>query len=767
MGCILRVSIVLALMFSFILMSQPLGNNLAPNSNFNAQSMAQSSPTGACFPNGPQVITTAMTWVNLQCDHFGNLVFENAGSLTMINSSLIQSGSSSSAPNVSSTGGVILTGTSKISLESSVLSFHNGSSVLQLSGNSNITLMSSQVNLANISAANNATIVISQNSQVSAYGLQMSNFTNLLLESSSFSCTQSCSSIRAFANRISFAESTFSAQGTMSTIYLSGLSTTIANSQVHVFNSSAMELGSTALNSTLTSVVGSIVNESGSTTDNLTIAGSTSLEIANSTVINQITTLANANATLALRGGSVSVLSSSVTSSSRGFYGYSTLTASALAVESTSNLVINQSRIVAGQLVGLYGVYSQSRIDLASQGNIEIGGSYLQTEASQSANFTIQTKTPATTLHYVTINQSTIETNNSPGSVSIFSNFALTLNRAKIDANSSKFDIGTYNLTAYNSNITTALTFGKSIGVGNLYNTTSFGISGTSYNNYGWLAIHVVPGSQSCSAGCTSDANVTLFDPTTGAAAYHATTNSTGYAEFPVLLNQSSSQKTHTSWTYYVAEAQKGDLWSKQFAVNASASSLVTLPLGIEDAPSNSTFTGCMSNSEELTVSCSTNSSNYVGYGIQYGYLKPTSYIGIVSNAFPLGIINNASASQFAFRTLGSGGHSFNVTILYATNFTSVTPTIRVDGLPVHSNIQSYNSTYDEDIFTVPSGLHGIVFSYSSPSGFFVYQVYPQFYPSIATIIIVILLAVVASTFLIYYVRSSDRGNGARFHVTN
>jgi len=722
---------------------------------------AQTSPSGTCFPDGPQIITVPTTWINLQCSHSGNLLFENAASLTMINSSLIQSGSPSTGPNVSATGGIILTGTSRIALSGSTITFHNGSSVLQLSGNSNLTLVGSQINLANISAANNATLAIGQNSQVTVYGLQMSNLTNLYLESSSFSCAQPCSSVRAFANRISFDQSTFSVQGALSTIYLSALFTTISNSQVRFLNSTGAEVGSIAGPNSVTQIAGSIVNESSPSTDNLTISGSSFVQIANSTVTDQVTALANANATLDLAGGAITVLSSTVSSSSRGFYGYSTFTSSMLSAEASANLVVSQSKISAGQLAGQYGVYSLAKVDLGSQGNIDISASSLNIQASQSANFTIQTRAPATTLHYVTLNQSNIETNNSPGSVSIFSNYALTLNRSKIDANGSRIDIGTYNFTAYNSNITAALTFGKSIGVGNLYNTTAFGISGNSYNNYGWFNVHVVPGSQSCTPGCTSGANVTLFDPTTGAADYHAITNSSGDVRIPVLLNQTSTQQGHRSWPYYIVEVQKDNLRSRQIVVNTSTSTIATLPLGI-DSPSSSVFGNCISNSVELVVSCNSNSTNYVSYGIQYGFLKPTSYIGIISNAYPLSISNNASASAFGFRTLGSTGYSFNVSILYAKNFTTVTPTIRVDGNAVRSAVLPYNSTFNEDVFTVPSGTHSIVFSYSSPTGFFVYQVYPQFYPSLTTILIVILLALVASAFLVYYVRNSDRGLRAR-----
>ncbi|MHB8700005.1 MAG: hypothetical protein ACYC7D_03195 [Nitrososphaerales archaeon] len=740
-------------MLSPAVFSQSLGGTIVHSLEHVSIANAQSPSSGSCFPNGPQTINSAITWENLQCTHSGNLLFENSASLMMINSTLTQVGNRSISPNVAATGSVLLTGASSLSLLGSTVKFLNGSSSLQLLDNSNLTISKSEIISANVSESNNATIAIRENSLIDIYGLQMRNLTNLFLDTSALTCVQNCSSIKALANRISLSQSTFTSQNT-GPIYLSGQSTYVSNSQIRVFNSTGMILGGFANNS-ITAITGSVVNETGPITENLTLIGFNSLQVANSTIANQVTTLANANATLNFVGGNVSLIRSSIISSARGFYGYSTFTSSTFSTDSSSNLEVNQSQISAGQVAGQYGVYSFSKISLASQGNIDIIGSYLQSEASESANFTIQTKTPATTLHYVSMNDTTFETNNSPGSVTILSNYELFLDQSKIDANDSEFNIGTYVFTAYNSNITASLSFGKSIGVGNLYNTTTRSISGNSFSNYGWFSAQVVPGGQACMPGCVSNANITLFDPVTGQADYFATTNSSGFARIPIMLSQSTSQGER-NWPYYIVEVDKGDLRSRQIAVNTSLSSLFSLPLGTNSS-SNGLFGQCISNSVEPVISCASNSTNYINFGIQYGYLKPTTYLGILSNAFPVALYNNATVSEFDFRTLGSSGYNFNISVLYATNFTSVTPTIQVDGKSVQSTVSQYNSTYTEDVFSIPSGPHSITFSYDSPSGFFVYQVYPQFYPASTTILVVILLAVVASVFLIYYVRNSDR----------
>jgi hypothetical protein len=740
-GALLLLFIVLA---PSIFSQGGLGNPSHSTAVNSKSIQALSTPSGSCFPSGPRNITNSTTWINLQCQHIGNLTFLDNSSLTMINSSLIENGNETGNETF---GSLTLTGNSSLNLEGSILNL-NVTGRLQISGNSNLKLSESEIINSNFSAYNNATLTAGNDSILNVNALTAYNLTNFVFNSAFVSCTENCAGVSILANKLSISSTQFLVEDAR--VYISALNTTILNSRLQFFNSSKVLIESSAASSNML-ISQSIINETDLTTGNLSIASSAGLTITGSHIFNQISALGNANGTLDLVGGSTTIISSNLISSTQGFYGYSSQTFSALSITSNSNLRIVNSQLTAGQTAA-YGVYFTSRLKLSAFGNISLDSSHLQSESLHSANISILTTVPSTSPHFITLNQTMLETHNSPGNVTIFSNYGILMNSSKIDANSSGLSVATYQFLAYNSNLTGTLKFGgSSIGSGSLYNTSTYGISGSPFSDYGWFYGHVVSFNSSC-PNCGNGAKVVLIDPATGAADYTATTNSSGWIAIPVLLNQSTSTGK-TNFPYYLVEASGGGLRSSQVAVNTRLITMATIPIG-DDSTFNST---CTYNSIMTVERCDTNGLNYAGFQLQFTYVRPSGYLGILSNAYPLSLTNNASNSEVDFNTVGSSGYTFNFSLFYAKNFTSVTPTIRVDGSTIRSVVEQVNATYDVDTFSIPSGNHLITFSYLSPAGYYVFQVYPQFYPSFETILIVILLAIIGSAFIIYYVKTTDK----------
>src|SRR5438132_1011807 len=62
-----------------------------------AYGSASPTPSGSCFLSGPVTVNTTVAWANLRCTHDGPLTIAGSGSLTLINSSLVQSGNATTS----------------------------------------------------------------------------------------------------------------------------------------------------------------------------------------------------------------------------------------------------------------------------------------------------------------------------------------------------------------------------------------------------------------------------------------------------------------------------------------------------------------------------------------------------------------------------------------------------------------------------------------------------------------------------------------------
>ncbi len=147
---------------------------------------------------------------------------------------------------------------------------------------------------------------------------------------------------------------------------------------------------------------------------------------------------------------------------------------------------------------------------------------------------------------------------------------------------------------------------------------------------------------------------------------------------------------------------------------------------------------------------------NYFSYALQYSVGIPVSYLGIYTNSYPLNFVNNASYSELDFNTVGSVGTNYTFVLIYPANFTTAPLTVSVDQLPLKDVKITSNATYYFATFSIPSGYHEVALSYVSPNSNYIYQVNPILNPSASVIAAVVLLLIVGTVFIFYYVRRQN-----------
>ncbi|MGI0090255.1 MAG: hypothetical protein ACREBS_00970 [Nitrososphaerales archaeon] len=772
----------------------------SPLVQFFPSSGGASGPVGACLPYGALFISNANYLANLQCTHVGTMTLNGTGSITLVNSTLIEQAGAGLG------NGLILAGFSQITLLNSTLNL-NGTGVLSLSANSTAKFSESELVNGNLLLANNAVFSSNHSSYLSMLHFATSNLASFVANSTTINLL-SGGNATVSGSVFSLDDSSLSIQNSRSVLLNAAVddilgssivdsnvsrlgignfsqSTTILSSTITSSNVENFSLGDTAnftSTSMLTILDSKILNSnvsfmsigaSGSssiTTLNsssvncaeligssvVKLFGGKSIIISNSTLLNQAISETNERAATFVSGGNVTVSKSNMASSDAAAFGYpSVLSNSMLSLTSSSNLNISNSQIASG-ITRVFGTFGSSELQLNSLGNTSITNTLIQSEAANNATLSLYARNPISLLHAISVADSTLETATSPGNITIGSNYAVTLNNTRILSNSSTFTLNTYSLFSYNSNIPSALTVGgSSIGVAVLYNTTITTPvtiqKGGIFYSHGWLFARVLSSSIAGSNGTTipvPNSEVNIINPVGGSVVSTSFTNSTGWTKIPILLGVANSTMT-ASMTYYVVQASSGGYKSNQEYVVANNTVYTQLYLG--PVPSVSNYTRAK--------------LGYFTYALQYGIGQPTSYLGIYTNSYPVQFVNNATWSEVDFQTVGTGGYDFVFTIIYPKNFTTTSLTVKIDGIPIR-NVQTLsNSTYNFESFSTTASLHKIALVYIEPNGRYVYQQNPNFDPGIAIILIVVLLGAVGTAFVLSYTwRQQRKSTGFGHH---
>ena len=445
-------------------------------------------------------------------------------------------------------------------------------------------------------------------------------------------------------------------------------------------SSKFVTIGNVLLGSS-TSIESSVLNFSSIFPQIVRVSGGGALTVLDSVLANEVISETSGTTLLSVSGGISSVENSLIESSGRGSFGFTTTVSSVIDVVTSSNLGISNSTIVSGATKGL-GIYTSSQVLVSSEGNLTVSHSTLQSEAQQNASIYVQANKPPTFLNTLQIIHSLLENGGDPGNISIQSNFALDFNQSKVDAPLAGINVQSYFLNSYDSNITGPLYFGTSIAVGNLYNTTTYGINSTTvggFYNFGWLFVHVLS-----SSGQTSipDSNVTVIDPINGVIRGTGLTNSSGWVKLPVLLSQKNASGIATlTRSYYVVQAQ------------STANGLISNQANV---PTNHTeyYTVTVGPPPHVTEATNFSNLNNVTYPIQYGFAEPQTNLTVYSNAYPIGFFLNGSISTINFNSVGLPGYNFTFVIAYPSNFTSVPLGIVIDGISVKPSLVWTNSTF-------------------------------------------------------------------------
>ncbi|MDA4111400.1 MAG: hypothetical protein OK439_02595, partial [Thaumarchaeota archaeon] len=111
---------------------------------------------------------------------------------------------------------------------------------------------------------------------------------------------------------------------------------------------------------------------------------------------------------------------------------------------------------------------------------------------------------------------------------------------------------------------------------------------------------------------------------------------------------------------------------------------------------------------------------------------------------------------ELDFSTVGSGLNNYTFTLIYPSNFTTSPLTVSVDQIPLRNVKITSNATYYFATFSIPAGLHSIALSYISPNSNGIYLTNPILNPSFSVIAVVVLLLVVGTVFILYYVRRQN-----------
>jgi len=733
-------------------------------------SSAQTSPTGTCFPNGPAVVSNSTVWENLQCIHVGSISINGTGSLTMINSSLVQEVVNATPSDV------ILSSFSQMNLVSSTLNL-GGIGVLEITANSSVSLDTSGVVNASVVLSNVGKLSANSTSYLNLNGLNSTSlgsmvFTNSVINIAPQEFTFLTGTTTVPVNELAVVfvsgnstlelnGATFQASNSstvlLNTLHalilnshvtnmnitdfalgnstLSGAQTTIENSEVVSALTGNATIGSPAALST-TEIFSSVVSISNSLSQNVGIYGTAALTVFNSTVSAQVGSTIKAFGTLLLYGGIVSILRSSISSSTFDYYGYSSIAASNLIINSTLYFNIISSQLLSGQS-SQRGLYSVSHLILNSGANMTIAGTQIKSEALTNNSIVLRSSSPANIIHNMTVTQTAILAGPNPSNITFSSGYGLLFNRTIITTSpNSTINVNAYQLTSYDSLVPANITVGSTVAFAYLYNTTVNSVVGLKtgiYQNYAWLLVHVLNNGSTQSS--VPGATVALLDPVTGSLAYTAQTNSSGWAKISVLQAETNSSAS-VNRTYYIVQAESGNSLSNQEYVTTNNTSVVNLLLN----PNTGGFANL----------------NYFSYALQYEVGIPVSFLGIYTNAYPLNFINNASFSELDFNTVGAIGRNYTFALTYPANFTTAPLTISVDQIPLKDVKITSNSTYYFVTFSMPSGFHRVSLSYVSPNSNYIYQQNPILNPSVSVIAAVILLLVVGTVFIFYYARRQN-----------
>jgi len=764
------------------------------------------------------------SYLNSSNTHFENLTITIGGSLVMRNSKLVQSGSNNS---------IILLGTGQLSLSNSSSLNLGGTGKMSLYNTSAAIFSASIFFDGDIAVKGNATLSANQTSDLAPVNITSTSYSSFVLNSStlqpsgprvqlggnrflasnaflSFSnspgisltavtTTISDSQVQTtnvkniiLGNSTFLANNSFLSFSNSTRISLTAVTTTISDSQVQTTNATNIIVGNSTSSISSTQISRSIVKVSGPKSAYLNLYGLSSLSLLNSSVSDVLATSFTANSTIALQGGTVSILNSSILSSARGLYGFSPVTKSNTYVSASSNLNIVNSHLEIGQS-DLPGIYTRGLFGLYSQRNITVLGSTLRSVASNT-NISLSATVPNSpnSVQYMTLNYTTIETANSLAlaSLSLASTYALIMDHAKINVvNATPFFINAVRLWAIDSNLTTPLAFGNTssktpqiLGSGFLYNTTTFGVSyaagsSGSYAIYGWLLTHVFFQSNSQSS---PNATITVLDPKTGSVVYTSPTDVNGLTKVAILIKSQSAAGTFSrfisigSYTLpsYVVQASSGSLTSPQAPVYVNGSALalgslstnynsrVSLKLG--DATELSTV-----NPTQLGLSNASAIYNLVAVTTLIGPSRISPFfagnqplVTIISNAYPIfkgnNLGNNFTKSEIDFQTVGVPGYTFYFTAIAPKNTSINGFQVKVDGLNVATREQTNATDYFVS-FSVPSGFHSIQLIYVPQSAPQDINQLPSFYPDRLTIIAVVIIAVVGTAFLIFHARRSEK----------
>ena len=648
--------------------------------------------SGTCFPSGPVTISTSMSWTNLICSHTGDVTFVSGGSLTMVNSSLLENN-----------GSIVLSEVSSLSLTSSSLNISGTGVSLEVNGNSMLTLSSGSLVNGGPLVMSSEAVLRSSNSQLNLLGLNSTGSTTLVLNSTRVYLPS------GFAGNVSASEILFDG----SSFAVSGVSKTSFNGSSSV----------TLINSRITA--------SGTTSQLVSLTG-TSLSIVGSSITDLVNSTSLTTSSLVLNGGEVSIFQSSLLSSNAGSYGFPPVSISKLFINASLSLVINQSTLIAGQATtASRGLYGTSSMQLSSTANITILSSTLESLAQGECKLLLSANSPITVAHYISLNQTLLEEQQNPGNITIESNNDLLMSGATIHAKQAGLAIRAYSMIAIDSNITVLQSIGTSVGTIYAHNSTFEGFSllqgVSSYLIYQDMSVKVVT---PVNSGSVADAAVSAIDPTTGETDYSTVTNANGLATISAIVQSENSTGITNHTSGYIIQAYSGGQSSNQ---------LLVLPAGGSYA--------------SLTVSGTSQYSFSIQQNYLLGSFGPIQSIGIVSNSYPLGFFYNATHSELDFRTVGNNGYNFTYTVFYPTNMSSIPMGAKVDGFPVAVSNRNVNSSYSSASFTIPSGSHQIALTFASPNGFFLYQTYPYFFPGPTTIISLVILVLLSIILLSFYIK--------------
>lgn len=745
----------------------------APLKNFNTIPgvSAQTASQGTCFPDGPVVLSNSTTWQNLQCVHYGTVIINGSGSLTMVNSSLVQEVVNATPSDLN------LSDYAQLSMTSSTVNL-GGIGSLLIGDNASVSLATSGLVNGTVVLSNFGNLTASSSSFVNLNGLNSTSIASLLISNSTVDVTSQSfifylgtteipvtengavnvtgnSSLELDDSTLQASNTTLVGLNTLDTLILDSTvsnynitdfslgnsslydsQTTIEDSQISSSLTANVTIGSPEANST-TEVFSSSVLMSDAYTQNVFIYGTAALTVDNSTVGAAIGSTIEAFGTLLLYGGIISILGSHIYSSAYDYYGYSSVAASNLVINSTLFFQIVSSTLLSGQ-GSQFGLFADSHMILNSGANMTISGTTIESNALTNNTVLLRSSYPPNFIHNMTLTKDSIISGPNPSNITLSSGYGLLVNGTTVATNeNSTLSVDTYQLTSYNSELPGNITVGSTVAFAYLYNTTVNNVVGLktgTYQNFQWLFVNVVTSSSSGSP--VSGAIVSLVDPNDTSIDYTGTTNSSGWAKISVLHAESNASNA-VNQTYYVAQAQQGGMLSNEAYITTNNTSFATLILD-----SNST--------SEVDL-------NYFSYALQYLGGMPVSYIGIYTNSYPLDFVNNATYSQLDFDTVGAVGSNYSFVLVYPDNFTTSPLSVTIDQVPLTDVKVTSNATYYFASFSIPSGYHEVALSYISPnSGGSIFSQSPILNPSFSVIAAVMLLLIVGTVFIFYYVKRQN-----------